>query len=508
MATHYVDPTAGDTVAALTVSGGDVIAIRCGTTLREQINGAQIQANDITITQYGSGSNPIISGSDLVTGWLQDAPNGVWYKSLGSNIGGNVREDGRPMPMVAWTTNIATTAPNIATGGFSFDPVGFIVYIKPSSGTPADHAYEVSSRLYCINNGGSYSGLIVEGVDIAGASRHGIVLANRNGFVYRGGRIEFCGGYYETSISVRLGNGIELAEGCNDALVEDSIFNEIFDTGGTSQLYKTSAASIARHIWRRNAFSRCRLAGVEVSTQTANQTISAVDIYGNTFSDMTGGWGGALSTNAGVNLTNNGGATSTLSNIRIRNNLMPDCENYAVLLNGAARQQNIAVHGNVIDGVGLRGVRTTGPALIDSNIIRRQTYGVEVVGAAAPTVTAVHNVLIGNERALRGDAAGATLIARNNIIRDNTFSYSHSGAGTTFTASNNNVNGNGASPSYSSTNDITTAPELLVDYKLPPGSALLGAGTHLGYTRDIERKQRPNPPSIGAYDRATMRNAS
>jgi hypothetical protein len=53
------------------------------------------------------------------------------------------------------------------------------------------------------------------------------------------------------------------------------------------------------------------------------------------------------------------------------------------------------------------------------------------------------------------------------------------------------------------------ASDLLVDqgltasYRLRKGSALTGAGAHLGYgmsCRDIERQQRPNPPSIGAYD--------
>lgn len=47
--------------------------------------------------------------------------------------------------------------------------------------------------------------------------------------------------------------------------------------------------------------------------------------------------------------------------------------------------------------------------------------------------------------------------------------------------------------------------DMTPDYKPMPGSPLLGAGTHLGYTRDINRKQRPNPPAIGAYDVATMR---
>lgn len=58
---------------------------------------------------------------------------------------------------------------------------------------------------------------------------------------------------------------------------------------------------------------------------------------------------------------------------------------------------------------------------------------------------------------------------------------------------------------FSGGNDITADPLLTADYKPTALSPLLGAGTHLGYARDIERKQRPNPPSIGAYDYATLR---
>lgn len=56
-----------------------------------------------------------------------------------------------------------------------------------------------------------------------------------------------------------------------------------------------------------------------------------------------------------------------------------------------------------------------------------------------------------------------------------------------------------------STGAVTASPLLTDNYKPTALSPLLGAGTHLGYTRDIERKQRPNPPSIGAYDYATLR---
>jgi hypothetical protein len=47
--------------------------------------------------------------------------------------------------------------------------------------------------------------------------------------------------------------------------------------------------------------------------------------------------------------------------------------------------------------------------------------------------------------------------------------------------------------------------DMAANYKPRSDSALLGAGAHLGYRRDMGGKQRPNPPSIGAYDVATLR---
>lgn len=60
---------------------------------------------------------------------------------------------------------------------------------------------------------------------------------------------------------------------------------------------------------------------------------------------------------------------------------------------------------------------------------------------------------------------------------------------------------------FSGGNDVTADPQLAYAYRPKYGSPLIGAGTHLGYTRDVERKQRANPPTIGAYDAATLREA-
>jgi len=49
------------------------------------------------------------------------------------------------------------------------------------------------------------------------------------------------------------------------------------------------------------------------------------------------------------------------------------------------------------------------------------------------------------------------------------------------------------------------APQLSDSFRPLPGSPLIGAGTHLGYRRDADGKQRQNPPAIGAYDLATLK---
>lgn len=56
--------------------------------------------------------------------------------------------------------------------------------------------------------------------------------------------------------------------------------------------------------------------------------------------------------------------------------------------------------------------------------------------------------------------------------------------------------------------DISGDPGLSDGYRPETGAAVLAVGAHLGYgqsMRDADGNQRPNPPSIGAYDVATLR---
>ena len=95
---------------------------------------------------------------------------------------------------------------------------------------------------------------------------------------------------------------------------------------------------------------------------------------------------------------------------------------------------------------------------------------------------------------------------KNNVAYNNTlYGLIAATSGVTATKNATYGNGSGATNNITNTNPVTADPQLTNSYRPRAGSPLIGAGTHLGYRRDIERKQRPNPPSIGAHDVATMR---
>jgi hypothetical protein len=127
---------------------------------------------------------------------------------------------------------------------------------------------------------------------------------------------------------------------------------------------------------------------------------------------------------------------------------------------------------------------------INTGIASCQYEVSEGTAAAAAGVEVVNNLFVG---------AAVALKARSAITRTHNAYWQCS------------INGqaNTSTTALSADAGVVTADPLLSpDYRPTPGSPLHGAGTHLGYGykyRDIDGKQRPNPPAIGAYDVATLR---
>lgn len=170
---------------------------------------------------------------------------------------------------------------------------------------------------------------------------------------------------------------------------------------------------------------------------------------------------------------------------------------------------------NVVYTYGLTcGVNWAGDRVTDNVFVIGNSTGSIVTAVADGRFTGNTFVAI---KALSADHAAITLgtgatsaaVVRNNLFLDVTTAVRSNVVGQNPTMSNNAYRGvttrrTGTSGAFAEATEVTADALLATDYRPTPGSVLLGAGAHLGYGRDASGHQRPNPPSIGAYDVATF----
>ncbi len=290
-------PADSTELAAIVTTTGDTVLLRSGVIYSaSSVPASLLSPAGVTLGVSGSGSKPIISGGTTHADWTFDAPNDVYSRpAYASNILGNVTEDGVPMKYVAWDTNIATTAAAMVSGAslpywsgsMTYDPANFIVYIRPSSGTAAQHVYVVSdsanSAGTALYDTATATGLLIDGIELRNISRTGIHLFNKRSAVISNCDFRVIGGIKPASLW--LGNGVEISKGCNGVEVSNCDFQDIFDSAMTSQLYESSPAAIGWHLYESNVVARYGMHGVEVSMQTAGQRITDIEIAGLTIQD-------------------------------------------------------------------------------------------------------------------------------------------------------------------------------------------------------------------------------
>ncbi len=188
---------------------------------------------------------------------------------------------------------------------------------------------------------------------------------------------------------------------------------------------------------------------------------------------------------------------------------------------------------SIIGGAAI-GVLRSADLLISENLGTHCRNGIFVQGTtgAPDTIrvdvqnnTMAYNDATGSAGAQYAAFAQAKIVRiRNNVGlggKLGLYKQTVSGAVTTFTESHNAFfgqsvraigdgngtflsPGSGTSPAAS---DLLIDPRLDDNYRPRFDSPLFGAGTHLGYVRDLDGKQRPNPPSIGAYALAYVRTS-
>jgi len=149
---------------------------------------------------------------------------------------------------------------------------------------------------------------------------------------------------------------------------------------------------------------------------------------------------------------------------------------------------------------------TTG-CVVESNLCIYNTIGIQTANSDIGVVVR-NNTIVG--ASLYGTyIVDATANVQNNVFNNCAKGLAVKGGATRgYNAFyGNGTNFEGISGGTIGANNLTSDPQLTASYRPMAGSPLIGAGTHIGYTRDLDKKQRQNPPCIGAYDAATLRKA-
>lgn len=278
-------PQTSAELAAVTTSTNDTVILRAGVVYAgSSVPAGLLNPAGVTLGYEGTGALPVIDCGVVRADWTFDAGNNVYSRpAYGTDVLGNVTEDGVMMRFTEWDTNIATTAAAMTdgqslpywSGSMTYDYNNRIVYIRPSSGTAAQHEYKVSETLDPLSSGANVAGLTVDGIEVRQPSRHGLLLTNRKGATITNLIVRQAGG--KRNSGAYVGNGVQFASDCYGILVDGLECTDIFDTVVTSQLYASVSSRLSSHEYRNVIGRRFGMHGVEVSCQTANQHAS--DIY-------------------------------------------------------------------------------------------------------------------------------------------------------------------------------------------------------------------------------------
>lgn len=153
---------------------GDRISLKRGSVWRETLEasaGGQ-PGQPVTFLAYGNGDNPLVSGSDIISGWSL-ARESIYraYCPLRPN---NLYVDGSP----GWGLPRADALSTIMRGSWFWDSAETALYVwLADDSNPSLHTVEAAVRLHgmkVVANGGEKSNLVVDGLTFARTGGYGI----------------------------------------------------------------------------------------------------------------------------------------------------------------------------------------------------------------------------------------------------------------------------------------------------------------------------------------------
>jgi Right handed beta helix region len=315
---YYIDSNTGDDsssghspssawrtvgkVNSIGLAPGDTVYFRRGEVWRETLeprNGGA-PGHPVTFTAYGSGSAPIISGSDIVMGWSSSDASIFHARCSKPN---NVYVDGGPgwgltraccLPGESCTRSSLCAIGPMTAGSWYWNPATSDLYVwLDDSSNPAHHIVEAAVRTYGMNvtaDSGEKGNMVVDGLAFERTGGYGIYFYSnaengrgpvgvviRNNFVKQTGTGQIDGGEYY--------NAIHFDEHVELNTAPEFIDNIIAYSGGHGNAINSQKADGAQIIGNRaehfnhNGFDTKDSASVLVRGNTAHDASEANGIY-------------------------------------------------------------------------------------------------------------------------------------------------------------------------------------------------------------------------------------
>jgi hypothetical protein len=254
--------------------------------------------NNVQFLAYGpSGSKPIFSGLRVVTalGWIFD-PISETYWSYVTN-GGHVIRGGQMMKMFHWPPGtlaaggISTLISEMPMDSFVLDYESSPnrIYIRISGSLNDAELYVSDSDVIMntnMNDSGSYTGVVVEGLAFRGASRSAIFAHTHAGIQFRNLDIRFCGGKRNTTYNRWEGHGIQLAWGTEGATVDACFMSHVYTSPIIVDSSEYVGTSINNVTIQNNSLYEAGRAGVETVVNSASSNINNLTVLQNVIENV------------------------------------------------------------------------------------------------------------------------------------------------------------------------------------------------------------------------------
>jgi hypothetical protein len=172
----------------------DTVHLRRGRTWREMLVAKRggVPSHPLTFTSYGHGDQPVISGSDVVTGWSPWRPP-IYRAALGAQPG-NVYVDGAPswglaraccLPGAQCSASRSCSVAEMRPGSWFFNSRQAALYVwLPDGGSPSARAVEAAVRpagFYANVSDDQASNIVIRGLRIERTAGYGIYFHSYRG---------------------------------------------------------------------------------------------------------------------------------------------------------------------------------------------------------------------------------------------------------------------------------------------------------------------------------------